>query len=292
MLIRKKKVVMSHDQGSSTSQAAEESVLKKVDVPLSERNMRQLNRSFNKAACEFSKLLSNKKDFPKIKEVFIEISKYFEELLQFIEINVGNLNPDEDNDKIEDYFDKRNSAEEQYSIIKHHYNEADAEQKNLFDNLLKRSSKGTDTNSSSRSSCMPRKSKGLLSSMIIGGNLTPKQIALLTENNIKMAEEDLRIQKIKLKKKMLEAELANKLVVSDNLTKTQEHGLNRDSNFDYASNMHASPKNYCSMNEFKKVGSQVNVVHGGSANIKTLATDTCNDVEQQHIVLKLIKQSL
>ena len=49
-----------------------------------------------------------------------------------------------------------------------------------------------------------------------------------------MAEEDLRIQKIKFKK-MLEAELANKLVVSDNLTKTREHGLNRDSNFDYAS---------------------------------------------------------
>ena len=54
---------MSLDQGASTSQAAEESVLKKVDVPLSERNMRHLNRSFNKAACEFSKLLSNKKDF-------------------------------------------------------------------------------------------------------------------------------------------------------------------------------------------------------------------------------------
>ena len=30
----------------------------------------------------------------------------------------------------------------QYSIIKHHYNEAEAEQKNLFDNLLKTSSKG------------------------------------------------------------------------------------------------------------------------------------------------------
>ena len=211
---------MSLDQGASTSLAAEENVLKKVDVPLTERNMRQLNRSFNKAACEFSKLLSNKKDFQKIKEVFIEITKCFEELLQFIEINVGNLNPDEDNDKIEEYFDKRNSAEVQYSIIKHHYNEAEAEQKNLFDNLLKTSSKGIATNSSSRSSCMSRKSKRLLSSMIIRGNLTPKQIALLTENNVKMAEEDLRIQKIKLKKKMLEAELANKLVVSDNLTKT------------------------------------------------------------------------
>ena len=214
--------------------------------------MRQLNRNFNKAACEFSKLLSNKKDFQKIKEVFIEITKCFEELLQFIEIDVGNLNPDEDNDKIEDYFDKQNSAEVQYSIIKHDYSEAEAEaeQKNLFDNLLKTSSKGTATNSSSRSSCMSRKSKGLLSSMIIGGNLTSKQIALLTENNVKMAEEDLRIQKIKLKKKMLEVELANKLVVSDNLTITQEHGLNRDSNFDYASNVHASPKNYSSMNEF------------------------------------------
>ena len=78
-----------------------------------------------------------------------------------------------------------------------------------------------------------------------------------------MAEEDLRIQKIKLKKKMLEAELANKLMVSDKLTKTQEHGLNRDSNFDYASNVHVLPKNYCSINEFKKVGSHVNVVHGG-----------------------------
>ena len=196
---------MSLEQGASTSQAAEESVLKKVDVPLSERNMRQLKRSFNKAACEFSKLLSNKKDFQKINEVCIEITKCFEELLQFIEINVGNLNPDEDNDKIEDYFDKRNSAEVQYSIIKRHYNEAEAEQKNLFDNLLKTNSKGTVTNSSSRSSCMSRKSKKLLSLMILGGNLTPKQIALLTENNVKMAEEDLRIQKIKLKKKMLEA---------------------------------------------------------------------------------------
>ena len=136
---------------------------------------------------------------------------------------------------------------------------------------------------------MPRKSKRLLSLMILRGNLTPKQIALLTENNVKMAEEDLRIQKIKLKKKMLEAELANKLVVSDNLTKTQEHNLNHDSNFDYASNVHVSPiKNYCSMNEFKKVGSHVNV-HEGSANIKTLATDTCNDVEQQHIVLEANK---
>ena len=105
---------MSLDQGASTFQAAEENVLKKVNVPLSERNMRQLNRSFNKASCEFSKLLSNKKDFQKIKEVFIEITKCFEELLQFIEINVGNLNPDEDNDKIEDYFDKQNSAEVQY----------------------------------------------------------------------------------------------------------------------------------------------------------------------------------
>ena len=112
-------------------------------------------------------MLSNKKDFQKIKEVFIEITKCFEELLQFIEINVGNLNPDEDNDKIEDYFDKRNSAEVQYSIIKHHYNEAEAEQKILFDNLLNTSSKGTATNSSSISSCMSRKSKGLLSSMII-----------------------------------------------------------------------------------------------------------------------------
>ena len=155
---------MSLDQGASTSQAVEESVLKKVNVPLSERNVRQLNRSFNKAACEFSKLLSNKKDFQKIKEVFIEITKCFEELLQFIEINVGNLNPDEDNDKIEDYFDKQNSTEVQYSItgIKHYYNEAEAEQKNQFDNLLKTSSKGTATNSSSRSSCMSRKSKGLL----------------------------------------------------------------------------------------------------------------------------------
>ena len=126
--------------------------------------------------------------------------------------------------------------------------------------------------------------------MILGGNLNPKKIALLTENNVKMAEEDLKIQKIKLKKKMLEAELANKLVVSDNLTKTQEHNLNRDSNFDYGSNVHVSPiKNYCSMNEFKKVGSRVNIVHGGSANIKTLATDTCNDVEQQHIVLEANK---
>ena len=174
-------------------------------------------------------------------------------MLQFIEINVGNLNPDEDNDKIEDYFDKRNSAEVQYSIIKHHYNEAEAEQKILFDNLLKTSSKGTATNSCSRSSCMSRKSKGLLSSMIIRGNLTPKQIALLTENNVKMAEKDLKIHKIKLKKKILEAELANKLVVSDNLTKTQKHNLNHDSNFDYASNVHVSPiKNYCSMNELKK----------------------------------------
>ena len=281
---------MSLDQGASTSQAAEESVLKKVNVPLSERNMRQLNRSFNKAACEFSKLLSNKKDFQKIKDVFIEITKCFEKLLQFIEINVGNLNPDEDNDKIEDYFDKRDSAEVQYSIIKHHYNEAEAEQKILLDNLLKTSSKGTATNSSSRSSCMSRKSKGLLSSKILGGNLTPKQIALLTKNNVKMAEEDLKIQKIKLKKKMLKAELANKLVVSDNLTKTQEHNLNHDSNFDYGSNVHVSTiKNYCSMNEFKKGGSSVNFVHGGSANIKTLAIDTCNDVEQQHIVLEANK---
>ena len=74
---------MSLGQGASTSQAAEESVLKKMDMPLSERNMRQLNRSFNEAACEFSKLLSNKKDFQKIKEVFIEITitKCFEELL-------------------------------------------------------------------------------------------------------------------------------------------------------------------------------------------------------------------
>ena len=155
-----------------------------MHVPLSKRNARQLNRIFNKAACEFSKLLSNKKDFQKIKEVFREITKCFKELLQFIEINVGNLNPDEDNDKVEDYFDKRNSAEVQYSIIKHHYNEAEAEQKNLFDNLLKTSNKSTATNSSSRSNCMSRKSKGLLSSMILGGNLTPKQIALLTENNV------------------------------------------------------------------------------------------------------------
>ena len=208
-----------------------------------------------------------KKIFKKLKKSLIEITKCFEELLQFIEINVGNLNPDEDNDKIEDYFDKRNSAEVQYSIIKHHYNEAEAKQKNLFDNLLKTSSTGTATNSSSKSSCMSRKTIGLLSSMLLGGNFTPKQIG-------KMAEEDLRIQKIKLKREILEAELANKLVVSDYLTKTQEHGLNRDSNFDYASNVHASPKNYCTMNEFKKVGSHVNVVHGWSANIKTLATDT------------------
>ena len=52
----------------SLDQGAEENVLKKVDVPLSERNMRQLNRSFNKAACEFLKLLSNKKTFKKLKK--------------------------------------------------------------------------------------------------------------------------------------------------------------------------------------------------------------------------------
>ena len=30
-------------------------------------------------------------------------------------------------------------------------------------------------------------------------------------------------------------------------------------------------------------------MHEGSANIKTLATDNCNDVEQQHIVLEANK---
>ena len=30
-------------------------------------------------------------------------------------------------------------------------------------------------------------------------------------------------------------------------------------------------------------------MHGGSANIKTLGTDACNDVEQQHIVLEANK---
>lgn len=277
---------MSLDQGASTSQAAEESVSKNMDVPLSERNMRQLNRSFNKAASEFSKLLSEKKDFQKVKEVFIEITKCFEELLQFIEINVDNLNPDEENDKIEDYIDKRNSAEVQYSMIKHHYNETEAKQKILFANLRMTSSKGTTTNSSSRSSCMSRKSKGLLSSIMMTRNLTPKQIAMLTENSVKMAEEDLQIQKIKLKKKMLEAELANKLVVSDSLTESEERCLNRDSN---AANMHASQKNYCSMNECTNVGSHVNVVHGGSTNIRTLATDICDDVEQPQNVLEANK---
>ena len=37
------------------------------------------------------------------------------------------------------------------------------------------------------------------------------------------------------------------------------------------------------------MGSHVNVVHGGHANIKTLATDTCNNVEQQYIVLEANK---
>ena len=59
---------MSLDQGTSTSQAAEESVLKKVDVPLSERNMRQLNRSFKKQLVNFQNCYQIKKIFKKLKK--------------------------------------------------------------------------------------------------------------------------------------------------------------------------------------------------------------------------------
>ena len=262
---------MSLDQGGKNNQTAEGV---SEEANMSGRKIRQLNRNFNKATCEFSKLMSSKGEIDKIKEAFIEITKYFEELLQLIETNIDSLNPDEDSEKIEDYIDKRNSAETQYSIVKQNYNEAEAEQKNLLNDLFKSSIKNTATNSNSKTSYSSKKSKGL-SSMLLEGNWTPEQIALLAENNVKVAEENLKIQEIKLRKKMLEANLAHKLVVSNSITKNEQSGLNKTDNYCNISSVHALPEHYCAMTEYADVGPHANVANGGSTNKITRATDKC-----------------
>ena len=107
-----------------------------------EREIRELNRDFNKAMRECSSALRDS-DKAIFEPAFEEVSLTFRRLVDAVDSYIDGIRPGDDQLKVEEYVDRKELAEIQYDMLKKSLKEARVSQCRLANDLRQTSKKNT-----------------------------------------------------------------------------------------------------------------------------------------------------
>ena len=168
------------------------------------RDIRELNRTLNKSMACFSQL-ANQQNIEEISELYEEMTTTYNNLTESINCFMSSLDQTKNAAQIEDYTERLEVIDTQYSMVKMSYSKAIKEHSLLKKDLEQTSKKNTVPSIASKRT----KSRSVISrhSLISNRDLTPLQKMMVAESEVKMA-------KIEVEKKMVMAELTRQLATT------------------------------------------------------------------------------
>ena len=218
---------------------------KAVEIP-SERDLRELNRSYHKIVNVFCNISHDTIEFEKLTEVFTQLTENYHCLYTGLELFVSSIKSNEE--KVDEYRDKIISIDTQYKLMKRTFENAkrehDRESLKLVSDLQVTAKKNIRSKKSSRCSSSISTKLTSKSSILSYRGLSPKQRAMVAESKLRMieienegklraAEIELRAAEIELRAAeienegrlqaaKIEATLAKKLAEPDNYSSAEE----------------------------------------------------------------------